>query len=332
MPASTRIDWRVALVPALLLFLVGCAGPSRLATQPAGLPSRAELTATPFYPQTEHQCGPAALATVLGAAGHPVEPGALAAEVYLPGRQGTLQPELAAAVRARGLLAYEVGPGLDDILAEVAAGRPVLVLQRLGAGPWPGWHYAVVVGYDQNHGQVLLRSGTKQRLAMRASLFEATWERGGRWALVVLEPGTLPARPDLTRYMQSAAALEATPNPEAAARSYQAAARFWPQEPLPRLGLGNVAAARGDWREAEGWYAAVLRDDPSQAAALNNRAEALQRLGCAEAARLSLQQGMSFVAAGDPLRPALEQAARDIAARSAGSAADPAECTQFTTR
>jgi len=330
--ASTRIDWRVALTLALLLFLVGCAGPSRLATLPAGLPSRAELTATPFYPQTEHQCGPAALATVLGAAGHQVEPGALAAEVYLPGREGTLQPELAAAVRARGLLAYEVGPGLDDILAEVAAGRPVLVLQRLGAGPWPSWHYAVVVGYDQRNGQVLLRSGTQDRLAMHASLFDATWERGGRWALVVLEPGTLPARPDLARYMQSAAALEAAPNPEAAEKAYESAARLWPQEPLPRLGLGNVAAARGDWREAEGWYAAALLDDPSQAAALNNRAEALQRLGCAEAARLSLQQGMGYVAAGDPLRPALQQAARDIAARSAGSAADPAECTQFTTR
>jgi hypothetical protein len=67
--ATTRIDWRVAVTLALLLFLVGCAGSSRLATLPAGLPSRAELTATPFYPQTEHQCGPAALATVLSAAG-----------------------------------------------------------------------------------------------------------------------------------------------------------------------------------------------------------------------------------------------------------------------
>ena len=148
------------------------------------LPAQVELTATPFHPQTEHQCGPAALATVLGAAGHAVDPAALAAEVYLPGREGSLQPELVAAVRARGLLAYEVGPSLSDLLAEVASGRPVLVLQQLGAGPWPYWHYAVVIGYDKARGQVLLRSGTDARLGLRASLFESTWDRGGRWGLV----------------------------------------------------------------------------------------------------------------------------------------------------
>jgi tetratricopeptide (TPR) repeat protein len=268
----------------------------------------------------------------VGDAGHQVEPAALAAEVYLPRREGSLQPELAAAIRARGLLAYQLGPELGEILAEVATGRPVLILQRLGAGPWPGWHYAVVIGYDQQAGQLLLRSGTKDRLAMRATVFESTWERGGRWALVALQPGTVPAQPDLTRYMQAAAALEATPDPAAARVSYQAAAGLWPHEPLPRLGLGNVSAAGGDWREAESWYRAVLRDDPAQAAALNNRAEALNRIGCVEAARWSLQQGMSSVAADDPLRPALEQTARELASRSGGLAVEPADCAQFTGR
>jgi Flp pilus assembly protein TadD len=163
-------------------------------------------------------------------------------------------------------------------------------------------------------------------------VFESTWERGGRWALVALQPGTVPAQPDLTRYMQAAAALEATPDPAAARVSYQAAAGLWPHEPLPRLGLGNVSAAGGDWREAESWYRAVLRDDPAQAAALNNRAEALNRIGCVEAARWSLQQGMSSVAADDPLRPALEQTARELASRSGGLAVEPADCAQFTGR
>jgi len=331
-PASTRIEWRAGCTLLLLCCLAGCAGPSQLAAVSAGLPPQAELTATPFFPQTEHQCGPAALATVLGAAGLKVEPAALATEVYLPGRAGSLQPELAAAVRARGLLAYQLGPELGEILAEVAADRPVLILQRLGAGPWPGWHYAVVIGYDQQAGQVLLRSGTKERLVMRAALFESTWERGGRWALVALQPGTVPARPDLTRYMQAAAALETTPNPAAARAAYEAAAGLWPHEPLPRLGLGNVAAARGDWREAESWYRAVLRDEPAQAAALNNRAEALNRIGCADAARWSLQQGMSSVAADDPLRPALEQTALELAGRAGEEAVESADCAQFTGR
>jgi tetratricopeptide (TPR) repeat protein len=335
-PASTvnrGRAWAVLALLLALLLLVGCAGPSRLAQLPAELPERVELTATPFHPQTEHQCGPAALATVLGAAGRNVDPAALATEVYLPGRKGSLQPELAAAARARGLLAYETGPSLSDLLAEVAAGRPALVLQQLGAGPWPYWHYAVVIGYDKALGKVLLRSGTDERQALRASVFEATWDRGGNWGLVLLEPGTMPAQPELARYMSAAAALETAGNPEAAKVAYAAAAGLWPKAPLPRLGLGNLAAAAGDWAAAERWYRAVLADDPAQAAALNNRAEALVRLGCPDAARLLLQQGTVHVAADDPLQPVLQQTVRDLSAQVAVVPAGAAvECTQFTVR
>jgi len=311
--------------------LAGCAGTARLAQLPAELPERVELTATPFYPQTRHQCGPAALATVLGAAGRNVDPAVLTAEVYLPGREGSLQPELAAAARARGLLAYPIGPSLSDLLAEVAAGRPALVLQQLGAGPWPNWHFAVVIGYDKASGRVLLRSGTDARLGLRASLFESTWVRGGHWGLVLLEPGTLPARPDPVRYMSAAAALETAGNPGAAKAAYAAAVELWPKAPLPRLGLGNIAAAAGDWAGAERWYGAVLADDPAQAAALNNRAEALVRLGCPDAARLLLQQGMVHVAADDPLQAVLQQTVRDLSAPAAPADA-AADCGQFTVR
>ena len=336
MPVSTVNRcraWAVLALLLVLLLLVGCAGSPQLEQLPAALPERVELTATPFHPQTEHQCGPAALATVLGAVGRKVDPAALATEVYLPGRQGSLQPELAAAARARGLLAYETGPSLSDLLAEVAAGRPALVLQQLGAGPWPYWHYAVVIGYDKPRGQVLLRSGTDAREAMRASVFESTWARGGHWGLVLLEPGTLPARPDPVRYMRAAAAIETARNPEAAKAAYTAALQLWPQEQLPRVGLGNLAAAAGDRVEAERWYRAVLADDPSQAAALNNRAEALVRLGCPDVARLALQRGMVHVAADDPLQPVLQQTVRDLSVPGAQRPARAAaECTQFMVR
>jgi hypothetical protein len=296
---------------------------------PAAWPERVELSATPFFPQTEHQCGPAALATVLGAAGRSVEPSVLTAEVFLPGRAGSLQAELVAAARARGLLPVETGPALDDVLAETTAGRPVLVLQQLGIGPWPYWHYAVVIGYDRPRQRVLLRSGTDERLEQRAAVFEATWARGGQWALVLLEPGQLPARPDLDRYMRAAADMERQ-SATAAAAAYRAAAARWPDAPLPALGLGNVAAARGDWRDAERWYHAALAANPATAAALNNRAEALGRLGCSGLARRVLHDGMAHIAHGDPLRPALDDTARALDA--AAGDADPAHCGQFTLR
>ena len=334
-PLNRRAPWRAlgarALLAVLLLIalagLAGCAGPSAMTHLPADWPTRVELSSTPFFPQTEHQCGPAALATVLGAAGRTVAPSTLTGEVFLPGREGSLQAELVAAARARGLLPVETGPTLDDVLAETAAGRPVLVLQQLGIGPWPYWHYAVVIGYDRPRQRVLLRSGADELVEQRAAVFEATWARGGHWALVLLEPGQLPARPDLDRYMRAAADMERQ-SITAAEAAYRAAAASWPDAPLPALGLGNVAAARGEWLEAERWYRTALEADPAAAAALNNRAEALGHLGCTALARRVLQDGMAYIAAGDPLRPVLDDTARAFDAVSRD--ADPPRCSEFT--
>jgi len=324
---STALRARFFALALTLVGIGGCAGSASVTTLPVEGPARVELSATPFFPQTENHCGPAALATVLGAAGHHVAPTALASEVYVPGREGSLQPELVAAARARGVLVYETGPALQDVLAEVAAGRPVLVLQQLGAGPWPNWHYAVVIGYDRERQRVLLRSGRDELLDLRAALFESTWDRAGRWAIVLVEPGQMPARPELGRYMRSAAALEASSAP-AAADAYRAAIERWPDAPLPLLGLGNVAAARGEWSAAEAWYRAALVRNPATAAALNNRAEALAHMGCRDAARRALRDGESHVAVDDPLRPVLEQTARTLAA-DVGSA-EPTACREFT--
>ncbi|HEX9206928.1 MAG TPA: PA2778 family cysteine peptidase [Steroidobacteraceae bacterium] len=324
---------RVASLAVAALLGAGCAGHARLAdvTVPAGLPVAVDLDATPFHPQTEHQCGPAALATVLGAAGHAATPAALASEIYVPGRAGSLQPEIVAALRARDLLPYPVGSELRSVLAEVAAGHPVLVLQQLGFGPWPSWHYAVVVGYDTADGSILLRSGTERRQALRAAVFDATWARGGRWGLVALEPGVLPADADLERYMGAAAGLEAVGRLDAAEQSYRAAAERWPDAVLPSLGLANVAAARGDWHEAERRYRELLATHPGQAAALNNRAEILRRLGCPNTARAMLAEGLAAVAADDSMRPALERTLAEIAADTLRNPADPAHCAGYAT-
>jgi hypothetical protein len=95
-----------------------------------GAPS-VELTAVPFFPQTAYQCGPAALSTMLAAAGEDVAPDDLVSQVYLPGREGSLQFELMAAARLRGFVPYVLAPQLDSVLHEVRAGNPVLVLQNL---------------------------------------------------------------------------------------------------------------------------------------------------------------------------------------------------------
>ncbi|MFT3858674.1 MAG: hypothetical protein QM742_14630 [Aquabacterium sp.] len=98
-----------ACLAAALCLLPGCASllqapqtEALVANRPADLPLRVALSATPFFPQTALQCGPAALATVMGASGLDVSPEALIPQVFVPGRGGSLQIEMLAAARRHG--------------------------------------------------------------------------------------------------------------------------------------------------------------------------------------------------------------------------------------
>jgi hypothetical protein len=304
----------LAAWPGLLLaVLAGCAvhGPVLGPLAAAGRPERVDLDSTPFFPQSQYQCGPAALATVLAAAGASVTADELVPEVYLPGRQGSLQPELVAATRQRDLVPYLLPPEPGALLDTVAAGRPVLVLQKLGAGPVPGWHYAVVVGYDVAGEVFLLRSGTERRQVMKARHFLATWDRAERWALAPLPPGELPPGADATRYLEAVAGLEAVGRTAAADTAYEAAAGRWPDAALPRLALANRAYARGDLVAAERGYREAARLDPAAAAPHNNRAEVLRQLGCPAAARREIEIARPL-ATGGPLAAAVEATAASI--------------------
>jgi hypothetical protein len=165
------------LFALVMLLLGGCATQTQqLMRQSAGanLPRRIELTTTPFFAQERYQCGPASLATALRASGIGITPDELVSQVYVPQREGSLQPEMLAAARRNGALAVTIPRRLDALLAEVAAGQPVIVLQNLSLPIAPLWHYAVVIGYDLDAGDIILRSGTTERLSMAMSTFEHT--------------------------------------------------------------------------------------------------------------------------------------------------------------
>lgn len=307
---------RTALSGIAALLLAGCVsrGPALEPLLAGGGDARVELEATPFFPQEQFQCGPAALATVLSASGVEITPDALVPEVYIPGRRGSLQAELVAATRNHDRLPYVLPPSFEALLAAVADGSPVLVLQKLGAGPFPGWHYAVLVGYDSSRDHVVLRSGTERRRVLPAERFFATWDRAERWAMVTLRPGVLPPDADFARYMEAAAGLEAVGRRDAAALAYEAAARRWPKESLPRLALANIAYARGDLSSAERGFAEAARLDPTDAASRNNRAEVLRQMGCNAAARREVAAARTL-ATGGPLAASVESTARGIAAQ-----------------
>ncbi len=260
------------LALAALALLSGCASaPPGVADLPAATPG-VELADTPFFPQERFQCGPAALATVLTAAGVETSPEALVPRVYIPGKRGSLREELVAATRASGRLPYVIEGSLSALAAELAAGRPVLVLQNLGIAAIPRWHFAVVVGLDPAEDQVVLRSGTNPRRVTRTGLFVRTWRRGDYWAMV---------------------ALEQTGRYRMAVHAWQAALERWPDNRAARFGLGNSLYALGRHAEAEAVYRRLLDAAPGDVAVRNNRAMALGALGRVDEALAEIRAAMA---------------------------------------
>lgn len=280
----------------MLVILAGCASPqvrALLENPPETFPARAELAAVPFFPQQDYQCGPAALAMAVTHAGIAVSPEALVPQVYLPAREGSLQAEMLAATRRHALLAYRLAPRLQDLLAEISAGNPVIVLQNLSLAFAPRWHYAVVVGYDLGREEIILRSGTTRRLAMSMSTFEHTWARSGHWAMIVLQPDQLAATAAEANHVAAAAALERS-SPAAAERAYASALSRWPANLIARLGLGNAAYAQGRLVEAEAAYQKATLQHPQAADAWNNLAQVRFELGRRSEALAAAQRAVAL--------------------------------------
>jgi tetratricopeptide (TPR) repeat protein len=276
----------------VLLFtalLQACATPPQtralLDKQAAGLPVRTELTDTPFHPQDRYQCGPAALATVLGAYSIEVTPEALVDAVYIPGLHGSLPEEMTATARRYAMLAYPLEPSLADLVREIAAGHPVLIMQNLGSHWFPRWHFAVVVGYDLATGEIILRSGTTKRWQTTLATLERTWSRSGYWALVILPAGHLPATAQPNRYLRAARDLEESKQPRAARSAYQAAVHHWPGNPGAWLALGNNLYAVKEYQPAETAFRKATTLASEDAQGWNNLAYALLQTACPKQAR-----------------------------------------------
>lgn len=271
---------RASLLLIAILIVSGCATQTRqLDAETYGLPPVQELSGTPFFPQEQHQCGPAALATVLVAAGYTADPRELAAQVYVPAREGALQPEMLAAARRQGALALPSANTLAGLFSEVASGTPVVVLQNLGLAIAPRWHYAVVVGFDLARREVVLRSGIREREVMAISTFEHTWARSGYWSMAVFRPGRLPVAAERTTLEKALAALEKFAVPADLLAWYEQAQYHWPESLVFMIGLGNAAFADDQLAQAEQAFRAASERFPQSAVALNNLATVLQHRG-----------------------------------------------------
>lgn len=335
-PGSGRVGRCLALT--LLLWLGGCASGPPLHDWPATaggeriLPE--EITEVPFFPQERYQCGPAALAGVLNWSGVETTPDELSPYLYIPERQGTLQPELLAQSRRLGRIPFVIPAHPSALQAELAERHPVLVLQNNGLNWYPKWHYAVVVGVeaDEDGDRVVLRSGDMQHYLLAADTFMHTWRRSSYWGVVVLPPGELPASVDAGEALRAINDFSRVADFADVMQALEAAAGRWPQDLGIQFAMGNHLYAGGDVAGAERAYRDALAAHPGTLLLHNNLAWLLAEQGRIAEAQVHIAAAQDALARAVDSRYAEEVAdtAAFVTCRSAGTGND--ECQRQLAR
>lgn len=277
-----------------LALLAGCAQmvPQTIGLRtgwPQGVAQTAEITQVPFFPQDEYQCGPAALATLLAHSGVAITPEPLVRQVYLPSRRGSLQLEMLAAARRYNRVSYVIAPRYGDLLREVAAGSPVLVMQDVGALATQ-WHYAVVNGFDYPSGTVYLRSDTRPRVEMPFTAFERSWMKSGYWAMVTAPPDRIPVTATEEAWMTAVLAMARVAEPAAATQAYATALKRWPDNVAAAIGLANQHHTQGALPQAATVLREALRRHPQSVIVMNNLAQVLSDQGRHQEALVQIER------------------------------------------
>lgn len=314
---------RFIMLLASFALLAGCAGGPPLKSFPAAIDEHAprEIEDVPFHPQEALQCGPAALATLLGWSGAPVEPATLEPLLFLPERKGTLQPEVKAQARRFGRIPYEIPPEPEALVEELAAGHPVLVLQNNGLSWIPAWHYAVVVGVDPGSETLRLRSGRHEDYDLSFDTFIRTWARGEYWGILALPPGEMPVSLSPPAVLSAIVGFARVADPEAERTALMAAVSRWPENVGLRFALANFLYLVEERDAAETEYRRVLAIDPRALMALNNLAWLLAEEGRTDEALALLPDAPDRTAAElpqDPWAGSLADTARFVHCRAEG--------------
>lgn len=289
----------------LLLLLSGCAS-----LPPFERTDAVVLADVPFYPQREFQCGPAALAMALNASGLETSADDLVEQVYVPAREGSLQPEMLASARRQGRIAYVIDGTVDGLAAELDQGHPIIVLQNLSLPQWPLWHYAVVIGVDPASNRMVLHTGEREAARVGIRRFRHTWARSDNWAMVALAPGSLPAAISPLAAAEAISAFERTAAPGVTISTWVAYTERWPRRALGWFGLGNARYGAENRVGAAQAFLAATEQDPGYGPAWVNLGFVREELGDTEGARSAFTRAAELEG---PWRDAVQSALQRLA-------------------
>lgn len=188
----------------------------------------------------------------------------------IPAKGGTLQIEMATAARANGLIAYPMEPTFEALFSELSAHHPVIVLVNRSFSWHPLWHYAPVIGYDEQKRSIIVHFSDQPNEAVSLATFAALWKRSGNWGVVLLPPGELPASVSSKTFLRAAYDFEKTGEGEGAVSAYKSALTRWPEDTDILFALANAEYNVMNLPEAEKNYRKLLVLMPSHPLALNN--------------------------------------------------------------
>ena len=252
------------LLPLLLAGCITLAPRSRRAGQ-----SAAVIPDVPLLKWGVESCGAGSLSTVLQHYGDPTSMQEW--DNALPKmRGGVLTIDLLVAARKKGFDAQLVTGTPENVAAELAAGRPVILM--IQSVEYPGkhydfFHYIVLDGFDPARGLIRTQWGDQKGRWTTFDKLEKPWAGGGHAAIFIRPRG------DDAVALRAAVALEDEGKYADAAARYRQIVTLHPTSIVAWTNLGNAERQLGNTAEAERAFRKAIEADSTAARdALNNLA------------------------------------------------------------
>jgi len=246
-------------------------------------------------------CGPACLAMVLNYwdETRSFSQRQITDDIYDSENQATYNSEMVLYPRSKGFESYSFQGDLRILKNVVGKGIPVIVLTKT-VKQIPKGHYRVVIGFDDEEGQVIFHDPfLGERKVMTSKTFMKVWELGkgrnqSRWMLAVVPgqgPFPFPAlQNDPLTAINLATAFYRRSDFMKSKEQWEKARQSLSEDPYPLYGLAMVSLREGKAREAEAYALQALRLDAKSAYAYDVLGLAYAKQGKIDLALQSLEQ------------------------------------------
>lgn len=224
--------------------------------------------------QKSHQCGPAALESVMRHWGKDVQADAITRELYQSGSRGVLNFMLAQYARNSGFWTETGNADISRLKSWILKDIPVIVMVRTGPPLlWvSNYHFVVVKGFDDADQIFYANTGKAETQAIPYLKFEKRWKDAGNWYLIICPPEKVDWELEANEAGDLGFLLEDLNQLEIAEKWYQYSLKKNPEKQVIQFNLANIFLKTRRWDEAEKLYIDLLKEKPEWGPLSNNLA------------------------------------------------------------